>query len=57
MDQMERFPGLKMYLLIIMDIDMPEMDGVRTTQIIRERFGATLRGKSAIVAHTAIPEE
>ena len=36
---------------------MPEMDGVRTTQIIRERFGATLRGKSAIVAHTAIPEE
>jgi CheY-like chemotaxis protein len=38
------------YDLILMDIQMPEMDGIETTRIIRERFQAK---HPSIVALTA----
>ena len=48
-----------MYKLIIMDINMPSLDGVETTKIIREQLeqqeGSFLI--PFIVAHTAIRED
>ena len=49
------------YRLIVMDINMPGMDGVATTAKIREIFGPYVekRGQKhhLIVAHTALPED
>ena len=51
--------GIDMYNLIIMDINMPGMDGVETTKALRQFLDTYVRDrnqKCMIVAHTALPE-
>lgn len=42
------------YKLILMDINMPVLDGVETTKLIRQEFGRKLKN-TCIVANTALP--
>lgn len=44
-----------MYRLIIMDINMPGINGVSTTQYIRDYINDQCEEQPYIVAHTAIP--
>ena len=43
----------EMYKLVVMDLNMPGLDGVQATQQIRQ----FANGQFMIVAHTAIPQE
>ena len=49
----------EMYRLIVMDINMPGLDGVQATEQIRKFADEYVqeRGQYMIVAHTAIPED
>ena len=52
--------GQDMYKLIVMDINMPGLDGVQTTKKIRQfsdKFVKQQKQKYKIVAHTALPED
>lgn len=44
------------YALILMDLMMPEMDGLQATRMIRERQADGGRSRSVIVAVTALPD-
>lgn len=46
-----------MYKLIFMDINMPGLNGVSTTQYIREFLREKDLNQPCIVAHTAIPPD
>ena len=53
--------GQEAYRLTIMDINMPGMDGVKATSIIRQFTDEYIKKRGQkefmIVAHTAIPED
>ncbi|MEZ4902797.1 MAG: response regulator [Spirosomataceae bacterium] len=45
-------PNARPYNAIFMDIQMPDMDGIETTQRLREQFGDTLPTVVAMTAYS-----
>jgi two-component system sensor histidine kinase/response regulator len=49
--------AVQSYDLILMDINMPEMDGLAATKAIRERERSTRNPRKPIIAMTANPDK